>query len=99
MSLLGIAGYLQAVLALSGGLSGFIRVSSFIPFWSPFVMFTRLTVGRVEPWELALAYGLLILSIGLVAALAIRVYSAGVLLYGQRPGPRRILRAVINPNA
>ncbi len=99
MSLLGIAGYLQAVVALSGGLSGFIRVSSFIPFWSPFVMFTRLTVGRVEPWELALAYGLLILSIGLVAALAIRVYSAGVLLYGQRPGPRRILRAVINPNA
>lgn len=99
MSLLGIAGYIQAVLALSGGLSAFIRVASFIPFWSPFVMFTRLTVGRVEPWELALAYGLLILSIGLVAALAIRVYSAGVLLYGQRPGPRQILRAVINPNA
>ena len=99
MSLLGIAGYIQAVLALSGGLSEFIRLASFIPFWSPFVMFTRLTVGRVEPWELALAYGLLIASIGLVAALAIRVYSAGVLLYGQRPGPRRILRAVINPNA
>ena len=99
MSLLGIAGYIQAVLALSGGLSEFIRLASFIPFWSPFVMFTRLTVGRVEPWELALAYGLLIVSIGLVAALAIRVYSAGVLLYGQRPGARRILRAVINPNA
>ena len=98
MSLLGIAGYIQAVLALSGGLSGFIRLASFIPFWSPFVMFTRLTVGRVEPWELILAYALLILSIVLVAALAIRVYAAGVLLYGQRPGPRRILRAVINPN-
>ncbi len=99
MSLLGIAGYLQAVLALSGGLSPFMRMSSFIPFWSPFVMFTRLTVGRVQPWELALAYGLLILAIVLVAGLAIRVYAAGVLLYGQRPGVRGILRAVINPGA
>ncbi len=99
MSLLGIAGYLQAVMALSGGLSTFMWVSSFVPFWSPFVMFTRLTVGRVQAWELALAYGLLVLSIALVAGLAIRVYSAGVLLYGQRPGPLRILRAVISPNA
>ncbi len=98
MSLLGIAGYIQAVLALSGGLSTFIRVSSFVPFWSPFVMFTRLTVGRVQPWELALSYGLLVLAIALVAGLAIRVYAAGVLLYGQRPGARRILRAVLSPN-
>ena len=99
MSLLGIAGYLQAVMVLSGGLSTFMWASSFVPFWSPFVMFTRLTVGRVQAWELVLAYGLLILSIALVAGLAIRVYSAGVLLYGQRPGPLRILRAVISPNA
>ncbi|MBI3745166.1 MAG: ABC transporter permease [Chloroflexi bacterium] len=98
MSLLGIAGYLQAVLALSGGLSTFMRISSFVPFWSPFVMFTRLTVGRVQPWELILAYGLLVAAIGLVAGLAIRVYAAGVLLYGQRPGPRRILRAVLSPD-
>lgn len=98
MSLLGIAGYIQAVLALSGGLSTFMRISSFVPFWSPFVMFTRLTVGRVEPWELLLAYALLVASIALVAGLAIRVYTAGVLLYGQRPGPRRILRAVLSPD-
>lgn len=97
MSLLGIAGYLQAVLALSGGLSWFIRISSFVPFWSPFVMFTRLAVGRVQPWELALAYGLLVLAIVGVAALAIRIYAAGVILYGQRPGPRKILQAVLQP--
>ncbi len=99
MSLIGIAGYIQAVLALSGGLSAFMRVSSFVPFWSPFVMFARLTVGRVQPWELVLAYALLVVAIGLVAGLAIRVYAAGVLLYGQRPGPRRILRAVLSPDA
>ncbi len=99
MSLIGIAGYLQAVIALSGGLSTFLRVSSFVPFWSPFVMFSRLTVGRVEPWELVLSIGLLVLTIALAAALAIRVYAAGVLLYGQRPGVRKILRAVLSPTA
>jgi ABC-2 type transport system permease protein len=98
MSLIGIAGYLQAVLALSGGLSGFLRISSYVPFWSPFVMFTRLTVGRVAPWELALAYGLLLAAIGLVAALAIRTYAAGVLLYGQRPGPVKLLQTVLRPS-
>ena len=97
MSLIGIAGYLQAVLALSGGLPSFIRISSFVPFWSPFVMFTRLTVGRVEAWELALAYGLLVLAIGFVAVLAVRVYAAGVILYGQRAGPVRLLRAIVSP--
>jgi len=97
MSLIGIAGYLQAVLALSGGLSGFLQLSSYVPFWSPFVMFTRLTVGRVAAWELALAYGLLVGAIVLVAGLAIRTYAAGVILYGQRPGPARLLRAIISP--
>ena len=97
MSLIGIAGYLQAVLALSGGLSGLLQLSSLVPFWSPFVMFTRLTVGRVEAWELVVAYGLLVVAIVLVAALAIRVYTAGVILYGQRPGPGKLIRAILAP--
>jgi ABC-2 type transport system permease protein len=97
MSLIGIAGYLQAVLALSGGLSGLLQFSSLVPFWSPFVMFTRLTVGRVEAWELVVAYGLLVVAIALAAGLAIRVYSAGVILYGQRPGPGKLIRAILAP--
>jgi ABC-2 type transport system permease protein len=97
LSIIAIGGYLQAVMALSGGISTFIRISSYIPFWSPFVMLTRLTVGRVEPWELVLTFGLLIASIPIVAVIAVRVYSAGVLLYGQRPGARAIVGAIIRP--
>ena len=94
LSLIAIAGYLIAVMALSGGGSGLIRFASYVPFWSPFVMLTRLTVGHVEPWEVLLSYGLLAATIGLTLVVAIRVYSAGVLLYGQRPGLRSILGAV-----
>jgi ABC-2 type transport system permease protein len=94
LSLIAIAGYMQAVMALSGGVAGFIRVASFVPFWSPFVMVTRLSISRVEPWELALSVGLLVLTAPLVTWLAIRVYRAGVLLYGQRPGWRMFLVAL-----
>jgi ABC-2 type transport system permease protein len=99
LSIIAIGGYLQAVMALSGGVNGFIRFASYVPFWSPFVMLTRLTVGRVEPWELVLSYGLLVAAIPIVAVIAVRVYSAGVLLYGQRPGARAILGAIVRPTA
>lgn len=99
LSLLAIAGYAQAVMALGGGISPLVRFSSFVPFWSPFVMLTRLTVGRVEPWELLLSFALLAASIPIVGVIAVRVYSAGVLLYGQRPGARQIVAAIVSPPA
>ena len=56
-------------------------------------MRTRLSIGRVEPWEVVVSFGLLIVTIGIVGVIAIRIYSAGVLLYGQRPGMRAFIVA------
>jgi ABC-2 type transport system permease protein len=94
LSIPAIAGYLPAVLALSGGTSPFIRFASYVPLWSPFVMMARLSAGNVQPWELALSVGLLAATVPLVTWLAIRVFRAGVLLYGQPPTVRTFLRAV-----
>jgi ABC-2 type transport system permease protein len=94
LSLVAIGGYLLAVMALTGGTTWLVRLASYIPFWSPFVMLTRLTVARVEPWEIVLSFGLLIATIVLVGVVAIRVYAAGVLLYGQRPSLRTLIAAV-----
>jgi ABC-2 type transport system permease protein len=99
LSLVAIAGYLMAVLALSGGLTPLMRIASYVPFWSPFVMLTRLTVGRAEPWEIGLSFALLVAGIVVVGILAVRVYAAGVLLYGQRPGIRTIVGAILSPEA
>jgi ABC-2 type transport system permease protein len=93
LSLLAIVGYIQAILALTGGITGFIRFASYVPFWSPFVMLTRLSVGRVEPIELVISITLLIVTIAVTAVVAIRIYAAGVLLYGQRPGLRAYVTA------
>jgi ABC-2 type transport system permease protein len=94
LSIPAIMGYLPAVLALSGSTSGFIRFASYVPLWSPFVMVSRLAIGRVEPWELVLSLGLLIATVPLVMLLAIRVYRAGVVLYGQPPTVATFVRAV-----
>jgi ABC-2 type transport system permease protein len=93
LSLLAIVGYIQAILALTGGITGFIRFASLVPFWSPFVMLTRLSVGRVEPIEIVVSVGLLLATIAVTAVVAIRIYAAGVLLYGQRPGLRAYVAA------
>jgi ABC-2 type transport system permease protein len=93
LSLLAIVGYIQAILALTGGITGFIRFASLVPFWSPFVMLTRLSVGRVEPTEIVVSIGLLLVTIAVTAVIAIRIYAAGVLLYGQRPGLRAYVAA------
>ena len=97
LSMVAIAGYLLAVLSLSGGVSTLTRVASLVPFWSPFMMLTRLTVGRAEAWEIGAAYAFLVAAILVVGVVAVRVYSAGVLLYGQRPGLRAIVGAVVSP--
>jgi len=65
-----------------------------VPLWSPFVMMARLSVSTVPPAEVALSVGLLAATVPLVTWLAIRVFRAGVLLYGQPPTVGTFLRAV-----
>jgi ABC-2 type transport system permease protein len=93
LSLLAMAGYLSAILALGGGGRGLTTLLSFVPPFSPFVMLARVMVGRVAPWELALSIALLVAAIVVVAIVASRMYAAGVLLYGQRPGIRAFIAA------
>ncbi|MEA2609269.1 MAG: type transport system permease protein [Chloroflexota bacterium] len=93
LSLLAVSGYLTAIVALSGGGGGWVRIASFLPPFSPFVMLARLMVAAVQPWELVLSIVLLVAAIAVVMIVATRMYAAGVLLYGQRPGVRAFVAA------
>ncbi len=93
LSLVAMTGYLVAVLVLGGGGGTFLTLASFVPPFSPFVMLARLMVSAVQPWELLLSIGLLLAAIAVIAVVATRMYAAGVLLYGQRPGLRAFVSA------
>jgi ABC-2 type transport system permease protein len=95
MTLVSTVGYLVGVYAATGMLdmqAGWLRVLAQVPFLSPFIMLSRVAAGQAEPWEVPLSVVLLLLAIVLALWVAARIYAAGVLLYGQRPGLRAILR-------
>jgi ABC-2 type transport system permease protein len=97
MTLISTAGYLIGIYAATGLLDSkatWIVALSQVPFVSPFMMLGRIATDAAAPWELILSVGLLVVFIGLALWLAARIYAAGVLLYGQRPGIRAIARLV-----
>lgn len=97
MSMIAAAGYLVAVYSTTGLISSdsrLVTVMTFIPFWSPVLVLTRLGAGTIPPVEAVVALAILAISVPVALRLAARVYSAGVLLYGQRPGLRVLVRAL-----
>ena len=95
LNVVAIGGFFVSILAMTGGAGGIIRVASLVPFWSPFAMLTRVAIGRASTAEVVLSLVLLVGAIAVMSVVAVRVYAAGVLLYGQRPGLRQILAAVV----
>jgi ABC-2 type transport system permease protein len=69
-------------------------VSSFVPFLSPFVMFTRVAVTTVPGWHIALAIAINALVAGVCFFVAGKVYRVGLLLYGRLPSPGQIFAAL-----
>jgi len=93
MLMLSFTAYFAAFFASGAPGAAWVAPLSWVPFFSPYVMLTRLVTGSVPPWELALALGLLAATILVALVVAARIYAAGVLLYGQRPTLAGVLRA------
>jgi ABC-2 type transport system permease protein len=94
MVIVGVAGYLIAFAALNVPDADWVRALSFVPFFSPYLIPTRMVMGQIAPWEIALSFVLLLLGALVALWVAGRIYSAGVLLYGQKAGLRNVWRAV-----
>jgi ABC-2 type transport system permease protein len=93
LTLVSAAGYIIALYASMGTLdirAGWLVLLSLVPFLAPFMMLSRISEGLVQPWEVALSVALLIAMLGVALWIAARIYRAGVLLYGQRPGVRAV---------
>ncbi len=92
MLMLSFAAYFAAFFASGAPGAAWVAPLSWVPFFSPYLMLTRLVTGSVPPWELALAIGLLAAAIIVALVVAARIYAAGVLLYGQRPTLAGVVR-------
>ncbi len=94
ITMLTMVGYLIAIYGIQDPNSTLVYVTSFVPFFSPFIMFLR--IGTTEPamWEVVLSFALLIVTILVIGWLAAKIYRAGVLMYGKRPSLKELVRAM-----
>ncbi|MUV38722.1 uncharacterized protein JNUCC1_02593 [Lentibacillus sp. JNUCC-1] len=72
-----------AMFGLNAPQSTIVTVSSYIPFFTPMIMFMRIGMLDIPAWEVALSMGILVITIVLFAAVGARIYRGGVLMYGK----------------
>ena len=88
-----MAGYFASFPALNDPDAAWVAPLSVVPFFSAYLMPARLLLTSPSAGEVALAVGLLLLAVAIAMWIAARIYSAGVLLYGQRASIRNVMRA------
>ena len=93
MTLLVVAGFMIAMFGLGKPDSPFIIITSYIPFFTPMIMFLRVGMLTIPVWEAAL--GMASHSNNtFVAIFGARVYRGGVLMYGKSNSYKDIKKAI-----
>src|SRR5699024_5106127 len=94
MTFLLLIGFYIALFGMGFPDSAFVVITSYIPFFTPMVMFLRIGMLHIPIWEIAISYGILIGSIILLAAIGARIYKGGVLMYGKSSSFKDIKKAI-----
>jgi ABC-2 type transport system permease protein len=94
MTLLVVAGFMIAMFGLGKPDSPFIVITSYIPFFTPMIMFLRVGMLNIPVWETALAITILLSTIIFLAIFGARVYRGGVLMYGKSNSFKDIKKAL-----
>lgn len=69
-------------------------VCSYIPFTSPMAMFTRIAMSTVPWYEITISIAILVASVIGVGVISAKIYRAGVLMYGNAPKPKDLIKAL-----
>jgi ABC-2 type transport system permease protein len=69
-------------------------ILSLVPFFSPIIMFMRISVSNPPLWQIVLSWALLIATIVIANKVAGKLFRAGILLYGSSPTWGSLARAL-----
>ncbi len=89
-----IVGFMFFPMVLSSPDSTLSTVLSLVPFWTPLLMFLRVSALMPPAWQVAASILLTLATIVLFNWGAARIYRVGILMYGKRPTLPEILRWV-----
>lgn len=94
MTMLVIFGFVIAMTGLSNPEANFITITSYIPFFTPMIMFLRIGMLDIAPFEIAIGIILMLVTIGLLAYIGAKVYKGGVLMYSNSTSLKDIRKAI-----
>jgi len=82
-----------AIGAVSTNSNGiFATVMSLVPFFTPLIMFMRISLNPTPLWQIALSIVDLVACIWVCLWVASRIYRVGILMYGKKPSLAEVLR-------
>ncbi|WP_249599159.1 ABC transporter permease [Peribacillus frigoritolerans] len=94
MTMLVVIAFMIAMFGLGNPSASYITITSFIPFFTPMIMFLRVGMLEVPFWEIAISIGVLILTIVLLGIIGAKIYRGGVLMYGSSKSLKSIKNAL-----
>ncbi|MBA2878279.1 ABC-2 type transport system permease protein [Anoxybacillus kamchatkensis] len=93
VTMLVVAAFIMAMVGLNVPESPFITAMSFVPFFTPMIMFLRIGMLNVPIWEIALSLILLVGTIAFLFVFGSKIYRGGVLMYNQASSWKDLKRA------
>lgn len=94
LNLIIVAAFMIAMYGLSNPDTSLIIVTSYIPIFTPMIMFLRIGISNPASWEIFLSIAIMIVTIIIVAVIAARVYKGGVLIYGKGASLKSLKKAL-----
>lgn len=83
--LLIVAAFMISMFSLNAPTNQAVVVLSFVPFFTPMVMFLRVMLTDVPAWQVSISLILMLISISLALFVGTKFYRGGVLFYGSNP--------------
>jgi len=84
-------------MVLSSPDSKLSTVLSLVPFWTPLLMFLRVSALMPPAWQVGLSIALTLATTFALNWAAARIYRVGILMYGKRPTLSEILKWIRKP--
>lgn len=94
ITFLSLAGFYIGMFSIATPDAALVKITSFIPFFTPYSMFLRIGLGSPALWEIWLSIALLAVAILFFGWLSAKIYRTGVLMYGKRPSLKELRKAM-----
>jgi len=94
LTMISMIAFFVAIFSMSNPNAAYVVVMSYIPFFTPYFMFTRIGMADPAQWEVLLSLGLMIATILACGWLSAKIYRTGVLMYGKRPTMKELWKAM-----